>query len=112
MPVPKVKLALSEGRMQLVGFESSRAVDEWGWDEFEVANGVTDSSILPPNITTIDVLYIASDQAVTYEHNGADTTITLDAGGFALFFGTSMTALTITNASGNTANIQLGWFGT
>ena len=112
MPVVQVNLNLKSGRMMLRDIKLSVATDEWGWDEFEVADSTSDSSIFPPNITTIDVLYIDSDQAITYEHNGADTTITLDAGGFALLYRTNITALTITNASGSTANVRLGWFGT
>ena len=88
------------------------AADEWGWDEFEVANGASDASILPGNITTIDVLYIESDQVITYEMNGADTTSTLDAQMAHLLFGCNVPALTITNGSGATANIKLGWWGT
>lgn len=112
MPVATVELVLGEIGVNLRNLSLTVASDEWGWDEFDVANGVTDSSIFPQNITTIDVLYLESNQDVTWEHNGADTVITLDAGKFALLFGTSITALTITNASGNTAKIKLGWFGT
>ena len=112
MPVSTVQLVLGEIGINLRTLSLSVSADEWGWDEFEVATGVTDSSIFPPNITTIDVMYLESSQAVTWEYNGADTVITLDANKFALLFGTSMTALTITNASGNTAKIKLGWWGT
>jgi len=112
MPVATVQLVLGEIGVNLRNLSISVAADEWGWDEFEVANGVTDSDIFPQNITTIDVLYIESDQAVTWEHNSADQRITLDADKFALLFGTSITALTISNSSGSTANIKLGWWGT
>jgi hypothetical protein len=112
MPVAKFKFTIGEGAREMRSLNLEVAADEWSWDEFEVATGVSDSSILPSNITTIDVLYIESDQAVSYEHNGADTTITLDADKAHCLFGTSVTALTITNASGSTANIKLGVFGT
>jgi len=112
MPVATVQLVLGEIGINLRTLSLSVSADEWGWDEFEVADAVSDSSIFPPNITTIDVLYLESTQAVTWEYNGADTRITLDANKFALLFGSSVTALTISNASGSTARIRLGWWGT
>ena len=112
MPVAVAHVSIGEAAIKLQSRKWSLAADEWGWEQFEVANGVTDSDIHPQNITTITVLYIESDQAVTWEHNSADTRITLNANSFALLFGTSITALTISNASGSTANITLGWWGT
>jgi len=112
MPVPRFEFTLSEGPRILRSLQLTVAADEWGWDEFEVANGASDASILPGNITTVDVLYIESDQTVTYELNGADTRITLDPQKAHILFGTAVTAITISNGSGATANMKLGWWGT
>jgi len=112
MPVATVQLVFGEIGVNLRNLSDSIAADEWGWDEFEVANGVTDSDIFPQNITTITVFYLESDQDVTWEPDGADKRVPLDASKFAFLFGTSMTALTISNASGSTAKLKFGWFGT
>ncbi len=112
MPIAAVQLVLGEIGTNLRNLSLSVAADEWCWDEFEVDNGASDSDIFPQNITTINILYLESSKAVTWEADGADTRITLNAGKFALLFGTSITALTISNASGSTSNIKLGWFGT
>ncbi len=112
MPVATAQLVLGEIGINLRTLSLSVSADEWGWDAFEVATGVTASSIFPPNITTIDVLYFESTQAVTIFQNSSATAITVDANGVVLLWGTAVTALTITNASGNTALIKLGWWGT
>lgn len=112
MPVANFGFTIANNGRVIRSLPLSVAADEFQWEEFEVANGVSDSSIMPSKIATIDVLYIESDQAVSYEHNGADTTITLDAKKAHVLFGTNITALTITNASGSTANIKLGAWGT
>ena len=112
MPVAVAKISIGQVGIELRSQDLTVAADEWGWDEFEVATGVTASSIFPPNITTIDVLYFESSQVVTIFQNSSATADSIDANGVLLKFGTSVTALTITNASGNTAQIRLGWFGT
>ena len=47
MPVPRFEFTLSEGPRILRSLQLTVAADEWGWDEFEVANGASDASILP-----------------------------------------------------------------
>ena len=112
MPVATVELVLGEIGTNLRNLSLTVASDEWGWDEFEVATGVTASSIFPPNITTIKVLFIESSQDVTVFQNSSATADDIDKEGVLLKFRTSVTALTITNASGSTSIIKLGWFGT
>jgi len=112
MPAPRAKITLTEGNLVLFDSTLEIIADEWVWDQFEVADSTSDSSIFPGNITTATVLFIESDQTVTYEIDGADTTETLTAGYAHLLFGTSITALTITNSSGSTANVRLGVWGT
>jgi len=112
MAVFASKVSVGEVGNVLRSFGREVGADEWGWDEFEVADGVTASSIFPSNITTVDVMYFESDQAVTIFQNSSATAITVDADGVVLLIGTAVTALTITNASGNTSNIKLGWWGT
>ena len=107
MPVAEFQFSIGEIGINLRSLSRSDAADEWGWDEFEVANGVTTSSIFPANITTIDVLYFESSQVVTIFQNGSVTAVPIDANGIEILVGTAITALTITNASGNTANITV-----
>ncbi len=112
MPIAIVQLTLGEIGTNLRNLSLSVAADEWGWDEFEVATGVTADDIFPQNITTIDVLFIESSQDVTVFKNSSATADPVDGDGVLLQFGTAITALTITNASGSTAKIKLGWWGT
>ncbi len=55
-------------------------------------------------ITTVTGLVITSDQTISVSYNGG-TAIPLTANGFHMFSNTSITAMAITNASGNTANV-------
>ena len=111
MAVCAIKLSVGEVAQVLRSFGREVGADEWGWDEFEVATGVTTGDIFPSNITTVDVLYFESSQVVTIFQNGSSTAIPIDANGVQLLVGTAITALTITNSSGNTSNIKLGWWG-
>jgi hypothetical protein len=57
-------------------------------------------------ITTVTACLITSDQTISISYN-AGTAISLVAGGFHMFSNTSITAMAITNASGNTANVTM-----
>ncbi len=112
MPVALTHISIGEIGSKIRDLSRSDGADEWGHDEFEVATGVTASSIFPPNITTVDVLFFESSQVVTIFLNGSATAVPVDANGVVFLVGTAITVLTITNASGNTSDIVLGWFGT
>jgi len=111
MPILRLKLEVEEvGRGTIFSTQQSLAEDEVGWQEYEVATATSDQDIafnLTNGITTIDLMLIKSDQTISYEINGADTTITLDAGCVHVLWGTNITALTVTNASGSTANLKI-----
>jgi hypothetical protein len=55
-------------------------------------------------ITTAKALLIKSDQVITVSYNGG-TAIQIAANGFHLLGGTSLTAVSITTASGVTATV-------
>jgi len=112
MAVCSIKLAIGEVAQVLRSFGREVGSDEWSWDEFEVADGVTTGNIFPGNITTVDVLYFESSQVVTIFLNSSATATPVDADGVVFLIGTAITALTITNGTGNTANIKLGVWGT
>ena len=92
------------------GFDVSKlqalAEDESVYGEMELATGVTDSSISFGPVTTADILYIESDQQITFRQAAADTGSPIDANRFMLLFGTSATAVLLSNASGSTANVK------
>ena len=77
-----------------------------GMEKFEIANGASDTDIFPSQITTVDFLVLRSDQAITIKQNSSSTDVTVDAKKPLLITGGNLTALTISNASGSTANIR------
>ncbi|SRR5258706_2472686 len=57
-------------------------------------------------ITTVTGVLVTSDQPISVSYN-AGTAISMTANGFHMFANTSITAMAITNASGNTANVTM-----
>lgn len=57
-------------------------------------------------ITTVTAALITSDQNISISYNGG-TAISLVAKGFHMFSNTSITAMSITNSSGNTAAVTM-----
>ncbi|SRR6266849_4164577 len=75
----------------------------------QVVTGVSGQAVRiigTQGITTVTGLLITSDQTISVGYNGG-TAITLIASGFHMFSDTSVTAIAITNASGNTANVTM-----
>ncbi len=96
---------------------TSSQFDEGGGRQFELANGASNLTVELGDVTTGEVFYLRSNQSVTYRLNGStlDIPLTIDVTlsyAFALFFGTAITALTMSNASGSTATIRFGIAGT
>lgn len=91
---------------------ASLSVDEGGWYTYEVVTATSDEAISLVGVTTASAFFLYSDQTITYVLNGADTAITLTARGWVLLWNTSITACTISNASGSTANVTVGIWGT
>jgi len=88
-------------------FSGAVSTDESNMRTYEVADETTDESVDLGGITTVDVFAITSDYQITYKLNGSATAITLDAKKSHVLFGTSITAITISNASGSTASVQI-----
>ena len=98
------------------GHVISAAFDEGGgMMSYELADGTTDQAIpisTTTGVTTIQAFYIRSDQTISLRQIAADTAWSVTAYRPLLVTGTSMTALLATNASGSTANIKIGVWGT
>ena len=107
-----LKCVLLSGSVVYADLRLSLAEAEEIWTGSQlVVTATTDSALTLGPVTTGDVFYITSDVAVSYKLNASATAVTLDAGGFHLYFGTSITAITITNASGSTATLKYGVWG-
>jgi hypothetical protein len=79
--------------------------------KFTLAGSSTDADVFPSQLTTIDVLVLSSNIVVTYKLNSSATAITLDANGVHVYWGTSVTAMTMTEANASDATIQLWAWG-
>lgn len=88
-----------------VSMAYTEAVILWPW---QLATASTDTAMSMGSVTTIDVLYLKSDQAITVNFDlNTGTDITVDANKPLLLTGTAITAVYISNASGSTANIYV-----
>lgn len=107
----------AEGKLSIAGPDGvagppdlvfSLAVTKWfGPSTVTIATGVTAQALIvigTQGLTTIQALLIKSDQLITVSYNSG-TAFQVSAGGFHLLAGTSLTGVTITNASGSTANV-------
>lgn len=84
---------------------------------FEVADSTTDASLLTTAaaaLTTVQALMIVSNVAITLKLGvaGSNVAFALAAKAPLLLMGTSLTALSITNASGGTAIVTMAVGGT
>lgn len=103
------------GYVEIVGLGSLElrrelSQDEASFREYEVADATSDETIDLAGVAAVDVLILASDRQITYKLNGS--AITLDAGGVHVLFGTNVTSLAVSNASGATATLTVGVAGT
>jgi hypothetical protein len=74
--------------------------------------GSADSAMSLGGITTVDLMYLKSDQALTLNINSnGGTDITIDANKPFFMCGTAITAIYLTNASGTNANVILKLWG-
>lgn len=76
-----------------------------------VETGVSAFVVELGSVSTANVLMITSDEDITYTVNGGADDIPLTGGGVVLHMGTEITALTIGNASGSEATVQVMAFG-
>lgn len=93
--------------------EVEHALSQTIWFPFnaQVADSVTEQAIIvlgTQGLTTITALILTSDQdiSVTYGAAGSNVPIPLSANGLHAMSNTSLTALSISNASGSTANVR------
>jgi hypothetical protein len=71
-----------------------------------IATGSTDTQLSFGGITTADIVYLKSDQALTLNlQSSAGTDIPIDANKPFMQAGTAVTAAYVSNASGTDANI-------
>jgi len=116
MAVVKMTLTLEDiGNGIIYSKAHSVAADETAWQTYELATGTTDQAIpftLSTGVTTIDVVLIESSQAISWRQAAADTAVALDANRVHVLFGTNLTALLLSNASGSTAIVKVYIAGT
>ena len=89
-----------------VAFTESTSLD------FILATGSADTAISLGELTTVDMLFIKSDQAISLNFQAdTGTDIPIDANKPVLLTGTAITAVYGTNASGTNAKISLKLWG-
>ncbi len=110
----KVEMLLDTDRHGKIGplaLLHSLPATEWvGPLNTQVATGVTEQALVvfgTQGITTVTAYLITTDQniSITYGAAASNVAIPLNANGFHAKSGTSLTEITITNASGSTANL-------
>ena len=87
----------------------SVSYSETDFQHYILATGTTDTQLSFGGVTTADVFYMKSDQAITLNINAAaGTDITIDANKPLVLTGTAITAAYVSNSSGSSANIIWG----
>jgi hypothetical protein len=116
MPTIKATITLEDvGNGIIYSKQHAINADESAWQYYELVTATTDQAIpftLSTGVTTVDVVLIESTQAISWRLNAADTAITLDANRVHLLYGTNITALLLSNASGSTATVKIFIAGT
>jgi len=79
--------------------------------KFILAADASNANVFPAQLTTVDVLVMTVDGAITYVLNGADTAITLDDEGIVVLWGTAITALTLSEPNSTNVNVELWAWG-
>lgn len=118
MPVARLKVDLEvQGQGSIrVSHLVSASFDESGYlDHYELATATTDQAFpisTTTGVATIQAFYIFSDQTITIRQVAGDTGESITANRPYIVFGTSRTALLLSNASGSTANVRIWAAGT
>lgn len=86
--------------------------DEKFESEIEVADSTSDTALDLGGVTTGALLYMYSDQTVSIDLNDSTETAKQVTANRPLLWHGSFTNVYITNASGSTANVQYGIYGT
>jgi hypothetical protein len=103
MPVAKYNLTIRNPYE--IADEAQVSYTESFFQEFQQADGVADAAVAFGGVTTATLFYLKGDQALTYKLNGSATAMALLANKPLFLGGAAITAATISNASGSTANI-------
>lgn len=91
---------------------ASASYTESTWQEIVVATATTDAALNFGGVTTADVFYLKSDQAITLNLQAdSGTDIPVDANKPVFISGTAITAAYVSNSSGSSANIKFGIWG-
>jgi hypothetical protein len=76
------------------------------WQELVIATGSADTAINFGGVTTADVFYLKSDQALTLNvQSNSGTNITVDANKPCILTGSAITSAFLSNSSGTDANV-------
>jgi len=94
---------------QTEAFSASASVNETTSQLIQVADSVTDQTINLGPVATSEVFMLETDQTITIKLNGSSDAITVDS---VFVLGGTVTALTVSNASGSTANLTVKAGGT
>lgn len=86
--------------------------DEGTYQELILASGSVDSAVSFGGVTTGDILFLTSDQSISWRQSLTDTAIALDANRVHVLCGTDVTAVYLTNLSGSDANVRIMVAGT
>ncbi len=89
---------------QTESFSASASVNETTSQTIQILDAVTDQSINLGGVATTEVFLLETDQEITIKLNGSSDAITIDS---FIALGGTVTALTISNASGSTANVTI-----
>lgn len=85
-------------------------IEEAVTHKMEIADAVVDQAVSLGSLSTCKQLHIISDRAISVKINGGDTGIpighTATEGGSMSIPATSITALSVSNASGGVANVH------
>lgn len=112
-----IKLAIDSTLAQLLASRSisvtesdASEIEEATIHHMEVADATVDSAVNLGGLTTCKQLFIIADRQVSVKINGGDTGVpighTATEGGSLCLPATSITSLSISNASGATANVD------
>lgn len=103
--ITNIELRVNNGVRPVCDHQLSAAYPESTYLELEVVTGTVDGAVSFGGVTTADMVYVESDQNISFKLSGGSDSIAVDANKFSLLYGTSATSLTISNSSGSTANV-------
>lgn len=113
-----VSLMMAGKKPDALCFDRGTSVDEGVSYTFELPDGTTDQSFIvlgaAGGIETVTCLALVADQAISLKLGvaGSNVAFTMTANEPVILQGISLTAASVSNASGSTANVQVLLAGT